>query len=189
MINLFTQFAASISPLTPIEVAAIANVATTCTIPKRAHLIEAGQVANQLAFFTSGYFRFYHFNHLGEEITSDFYFAPNVVSSYTSLITQQKSKVYVQAMQNMDLLIIMRADLEKLYDQYPRIERLGRKLAEQVAITSENHLFSLLNYTAAERYEQLRLHHPEFIRQIPVQYLASYLGITRETLSRIRKKG
>ena len=86
-------------------------------------------------------------------------------------------------------LIIMRADLEMLYDQYPRIERLGRKLAEQVAITSENHLFSLLNYTAAERYEQLRLHHPEFIRQIPVQYLASYLGITRETLSRIRKKG
>lgn len=188
IIDELRKFTSAISPLTTEEISAIDSVSSVGKIAKREHLVEAGQIANGFIFFTTGYFRFYHYNHQGEEITSDFYFAPNVASSYTSLITQQPSKVYVQAMQDMEILSVKLSDLEMLYNSYPRIERLARKLAEQVAITSERHLFSLLNYTASERYEQLLLHQPEFIRQIPVQHLATYLGITRETLSRIRKR-
>lgn len=155
---------------------------------RKEHLVSAGEVSPCIAFFVEGYFRFYHYLPNGTEITSDFYFAPNVATSYTSFIKREPSEVYVQAMDEMDVLTLDHSTITEFYTKYPSIERLGRLLAENVAITSEKHLFSLLNYNAEERYHHLMETHPEFIQQIPVQYIASYLGITPETLSRIRQR-
>ncbi|HUW07647.1 MAG TPA: Crp/Fnr family transcriptional regulator [Williamwhitmania sp.] len=152
------------------------------------HLVMAGEVAQSIVFCANGYFRFYHYLPNGTEVTSDFYFAPNVATSYTSFITRKPSAVYVQAMEDMEVLTIGHEQLMELYHRYPSVERIGRLMAEQVAITSEKHLFSLLNYNAEERYAALMQEHPEFIQQIPLHYIASYLGVTPETLSRIRQR-
>lgn len=156
-------------------------------LKKKDIVFNEGEISEKLIFFFDGYFRFYYYNDEGIEITSDFYFAPNIVTSYTSLITGQPSRVYLQAMENMKVLILKKSDLLGLYQKYHNFDKLGRLLAEQVAITSEQHLLNILNQTAEKRYKTLLENQPQFIQKIPLQYIASYLGITKESLSRIRK--
>lgn len=79
-------------------------------------------------------------------------------------------------------------DLQHLYHSSHQIKRLGRLLTEQVFITFEKQLLSFLNNSPQARYLWLVKEYPEFIRNIPLQYLASYLGIAPESLSRIRKR-
>lgn len=169
------------------ETKALDNIITSKRIHKKEHFVEINKVCSKALFIDKGYFRFFHIDSNGNEITSDFYFAPNFITSYTSFITGEPSFVYVQAMIDMEVLEFQKNDLYELYLRYPNIERLGRLIAESVAITSEKHLFLLLNQTAEVRYKKLLERNPEYVNTIPLQYIASYLGITKETLSRMRK--
>jgi CRP/FNR family transcriptional regulator, anaerobic regulatory protein len=166
---------------------ALENILTYKILRKKELFAEIDKVCSKVLFFNKGYFRFYHFDSKGNEITSDFYFAPSFITSYTSLITRKPSFVNVQAMVDMEVLEVQRCDLYELYLQYPAIAQLGRLIAESVAINSEKHLFLLLNQTAEMRYRILLERNPEYVKTIPLQYIASYLGITKETLSRMRK--
>jgi CRP-like cAMP-binding protein len=174
--------------LTDEEFNAILSIAKENSIKKKEHLVRANELCRKVVFFTEGYFRFYHSKNDGTEITSDFYFSPNFVTSYTSYLTDMPSVVSVQAMENMNVLTFEKSDLYSLFSEYHNIEKLGRLIAENVAINSEMHLFMLLNQPAEERYRNLLSEYPHFIKEIPLQYIASYLGITQETLSRIRAK-
>jgi len=187
MTDQFRQFISQSVQLQEDEYLSLEGLLHEDVIHKKEHLIKASEICNEIVFFSEGYFRFYHYATDGTEITSDFYFAPGFVTSYTSLITGNPSKVYVQAMEDMKILILRKSDLQNLYSKYHSIDRLGRLLAEQVAINSEKHLFSLLNQTADERYKNLLDSYPQYIQKIPLQYIASYLGIKQETLSRVRK--
>ncbi len=169
------------------EIQAMESIIISRRIGKKEHFAEIDKVCTRILFIDSGYFRFYHLDTNGDEITSDFYFGPNFITSYTSFITGEPSFVNVQAMVDMDVLEIHKSDLDHLYQRYPNIERLGRRIAESVAITCERHLFLLLNQTAEVRYKNLLEQSPEHVKTIPLQYIASYLGITKETLSRVRK--
>jgi len=183
----FRQFISKSSQLQEEEYLAFEGLMYEDVILKKEHLIKASEICNKIAFFSEGYFRFYHYGTDGTEVTSDFYFAPGFITSYTSLITGNPSKVYVQAMEDMKILVLRKSDLQNLYSKYHSIDRFGRLIAEQVAIDSEKHLFSLLNQTADERYKNLLDSYPQYIQKIPLQYIASYLGIKQETLSRVRK--
>jgi len=169
------------------EMGAFEEILIQKRINKKEHVAENGKVCHKALFFNEGYFRFYHFDAKGNEITSDFYFGPSFITSYTSFITGSPSFVNVQAMTDMDVLEFSKNDLYLLYDKYPKIERFGRIIAETIAINSEEHLFLLLNQTAEMRYKRLLEKNPQYVNTIPLQYIASYLGITQETLSRMRK--
>lgn len=151
-------------------------------------LLEAGKTANKIFFLSEGFVRFFHTKKDGTEVTSDFYFAPGFITSFTSLIEQKPSIVNIQVMVKMDVLFIKYKDLMALYDKEHKVERLGRLLAEQVFITSEKHLLSFLNDSPQDRYLWLMKEYPEYVKNIPLHYLASYLGITAESLSRIRNR-
>lgn len=187
MINAFKQYVNHFVQMDEDDLQAIANIMEPARLQKKEHFITTGEVCDKILFFKEGYFRFYHTDYNGNEITSDFYFAPGFITSYTSLITGNPSFINVQAMEDMEVLEMRRNDLHKLYEQHPTFERLGRIMAESVVISSEKHLFLLLNQTAETRYKNLLANHPQFIKHIPLQYIASYLGITQETLSRMRK--
>jgi len=169
------------------EIRMLENIMTLRKIRKKEHFVEINNVCTKALFISKGYFRFYHLDADGNEITSDFYFSPCFITSYTSFITEHPSFVYVQAMVDMEVLEFKKSDLYELYPQYPGIERLGRLIAESVAINSEEHLFLILNQTAEMRYKKLLERNPGYVNTIPLQYIASYLGITKETLSRMRK--
>jgi len=187
MIEAFKKYISQFVQMDEDDLQAIANIMEPGKFKKKEHFITTNEICNKILFFTEGYFRFYHLDFNGNEITSDFYFAPGFITSYTSLITGNPSFVNVQAMEEMEVLELRKNDLYKLYAQHQSFERLGRIMAESVVISSEKHLFLLLNQTAETRYKNLIANHPQFIKHIPLQYIASYLGITQETLSRIRK--
>lgn len=151
-------------------------------------LLEAGKTADKIFFLPEGFVRFFHTKEDGTEVTSDFYFAPGFITSFTSFIQQKTSIVNIQAMVKMELLFIKYKDLMDLYDKEHVVERLGRLIAEQVFITSEKHLLSFLNDPPQNRYSWLMREYPEYVKNIPFHYLASYLGITPESLSRIRNR-
>lgn len=188
MIEQFRQFIDQFIHLQESEFNAIVEVTSEMHFKKRDHLIRTTKTADMIGFFYNGYFRFYHYLENGTEVTCDFTFAPSFITSYTSLITGEPSNVYVQAMEDIKIIVIKKSDLQKLYSKYHNIDKLGRLMAEQVVITLERHLFCLLNHTAEERYKYLLDNYPQFIQKIPLQHIASYLGITKETISRIRRK-
>lgn len=177
----------SFIPLSDEEINIFEHILTYRRIKKKELVAENGKVCKKVLFVSKGYFRFYHIDKKGNEITSDFYFAPSFITSYTSFILETPSVVNVQAMSDMEAFEFAKKDLYDLYDRYPKIERLGRLIAESVAISSEEHLFLLLNQTAEMRYRRLLELNPQYVNTIPLQYIASYLGITQETLSRMRK--
>ncbi len=156
-------------------------------LKKKENLISEGEICSKIGFFTRGYFRFFHIDINGNEITTDFHFSPGFITSYTSFLTESPSRTNVQALEPMEVMEISKASLYSLYNKYPMIERLGRLMAEYVFITSERHLLMILNQTAETRYRLLLDKYPHFVNRIPLQYIASYLGITQETLSRMRK--
>lgn len=187
MIEDFIKYIDQFIQLTEDEIQSLSQICHEKKLKKRAHFIRSAEICSKVLFFNQGYFRFYHLDPNGNEITSDFYFAPGFITSYTSLITGTPSMVNVQAMENMEILEFHKKDIYELYDLYPNLERLGRLIAESVAINSEKHLFLLLNQTAEVRYKNLLERNPKYVNTIPLQYIASYLGITRETLSRMRR--
>lgn len=173
--------------LTDADIQMINKIFVYTKINKNELIVENGKVCNRLLFVNNGYVRFFHFDDNGTEITNDFYFAPTFVTIYTSFLTGLPTNVNVQAMCKMEALELSKNDLNELYEKYPKFERVGRLIAESVAIRSHEHLFMLLNQPAGVRYRKLLENYPQYINTIPLQYIASYLGITQETLSRIRK--
>lgn len=157
-------------------------------LKKREILLNNGQVEQYVWFVRNGYVRFYYFDANGNEVTSDFVFAPGFVTAFRSFMNREPSRVVVQAMENMEVIGWNRGCLYRLYDQYPAIERIGRIMAEQVFLSLDKHLTAFLNQSPQKRYLWLLKEYPEFIKNIPLVYLASWLGITPETLSRIRRR-
>ncbi|MEO1254749.1 MAG: Crp/Fnr family transcriptional regulator [Bacteroidota bacterium] len=156
-------------------------------IEKEAHLLEEGQVCHKLYFIESGCVRsYYHLD--GKEITHWFGFENDFVTSFLSFIDRSPSREFIQVVENLAAWTITRVDLYKLYDEFPEIERLGRILCEQYYHRLEERYVSGQFKTAAQRYEGLLESHKHILQRIPLGQIASYLGISQETLSRIRAK-
>jgi len=149
-------------------------------------LSQAGKTANAIYFITEGTVRVVA-QYQEKETSLDFAFPGMFSTSYASFITQTPAAVSLQAIIRVNALAFYYEDLQALYRSYPATEKLGRLLAEQQYLRKYHRELSLLQYSAAERYQQLLQHHPEVVRGIPVKYIASYLGIEPESLSRIRR--
>ena len=181
------NYISAITPLSDSEFLSFFSKTRSKSLFKKELLVREGEFCNKIYFYQEGYFRFYYVDQAGREITSDFLFAPGFISSYTSFLTEKRSKINVQAMNDIELLEIDKRDLFDLYSGNHNIERVGRLMAEQVLLAHEEHLFLVLNQPAEMRYKILLERYPKYVREIPLQYIASFLGITQETLSRIRR--
>lgn len=124
----------------------------------------------------------------GEEKSFDFSFQHEFNCSYSSFIQQSPSIFYIHALEDTILASIHYNFLQQLYLQYPESNKFGRTAVEQYYIWREKREISLLTDSAGERYEKLLQKYPIYLEQVPLKYLASYLNIKPESLSRIRKK-
>lgn len=149
--------------------------------------IQEGQVAKEAGFVVSGLFRSFYHSSLSEEVTYCFTFSNSFVSAYSSFLSQEKTTENIQALTDVELLTIARDEALKLEQLSTNWLKLFKFIAEQEYIKMEKRIFLLQKETAEQRYRDLLANHPEYLQLIPLNFLASYLGITQRHLSRIRK--
>ncbi|WP_276373252.1 Crp/Fnr family transcriptional regulator [Chryseolinea sp. H1M3-3] len=154
-------------------------------LKKKQHFLRQGEICRQLGFIVCGYVRLYYLKD-GEEITKDFNFENSFCGSYASFSLGQPSRFNVIAMEKVKLYAIGRDELFRLFDKYSSLQKLGRLSMEHMFIRKEMRESSFLLDSAEQRYKDLLSQYPQIQQRVPLKYLASYLGMTAETLSRIR---
>ncbi|MCP4442631.1 MAG: Crp/Fnr family transcriptional regulator [Aureispira sp.] len=153
---------------------------------KKATVLDADRTAKYIYFIAEGSLRVF-FEEDEHDYSIDFGFEGDFICAFTSFLTQQPSKVSIQAIEKTKVLRIARQDLYKLYDLSPSFERLGRVLIEQHFVQKMSDYVSMMSQPATTRYKNLIKKTPQVVTMLPVKYVASYLGIHSESLSRIRR--
>jgi CRP-like cAMP-binding protein len=187
---IFTQILKSIQSVVKLnetEIASLINILEIKKLKKKEFLLQEGKVCDRISFINSGIVRLYY-NVDGLENTVQFFFPNSWYTDYASFLTGQPSMENIQSLEPTEVLQIRKKDLYEHYDRFHAFERVGRIFAEQ-AFLSVNRLNQMLtNEEPQERYLNLIKQRPELIEKIPQHYIASYLGIKPESLSRIRKR-
>ena len=150
--------------------------------------VKENQRCNEVAFIASGIFRSYYSTSNAEDVTYCFRFPHSLIAAYSSFITDGPSVESIQAISPAELWVIKKSAFEKLAADSLVWTKYLKLIAEQQYLELEKRIFQLQKETALQRYTVLLRDQPEFVQQIPLQYLASYLGITQRHLSRIRSE-
>jgi CRP-like cAMP-binding protein len=168
------------------EVNSVYNLIEVIYLKKNEVFINEGEIAKQIAFTNKGYLRVYY-NHEGEEITRDITPLHSFATALPSFVSQTPSFEIISAITDCELFIIRKDDLEILYSKYPKWERLGRRIIEEMFVESQRRIYSFITETAETRYKRLLKQYPDMIRDVPLKYIADFLGIKLQSLSRLRK--
>lgn len=155
--------------------------------PRKTLLLRTGQTEKHLSFVEQGIVRFF-IPREDNEITFSFAFDHAFVSAYDSFLLQEPSVYQLETLTETVLWSLTYHDLQDVYNKTEIGDRIGRLAAEELFVRKSKRELSLLNQTAEERYLSLFTEQPRLIQQIPLKYIASYIGITPQALSRIRKR-
>ena len=181
-------FLKSFNILTTSEIDDFIQLLTHKLFKKAEYFIREGETCKQVAFILSGSLRSYYISDKEEEITYCITFPNNLMTAYSSYLLALPTQENIQAITPTELLIVQKDKLESLIQQNSNWIYFLKTIAEQQYIELEKRIFLLQKSDAAKRYAELMKNQPEYIQKIPLQYLASYLGITQRHLSRIRKE-
>ena len=155
--------------------------------PKKTLLLRAGKTENYLSFIEKGIIRFY-IPYEESELTFSFAFENGFVSAYDSFLTRTPSVYNVETLTHTVLWQLSFDDLQTIYNKTDIGNTIGRKASEELFIKKSRRELSLLTQTAEQRYLNLFTEQPHLLQLIPLRYIASYIGITPQALSRIRKR-
>ncbi len=158
------------------------------TIKKKKELLVSGQICNYLFFITKGCMRSFYIDSKGVEHIYQIRMDNNWISDLESFFSHNPSKYNIEALEDSHLLRISHERLEQLLLEIPRLERYFRILFQKAYINALNRLNATMWESAMDRYNDMLKEHPEIFQRVPLVYIASYLGITPESLSRIRKQ-
>lgn len=156
-------------------------------IKRNDFLLKEGKVCDFIAFVNLGVIRHYHLKD-GKEITCDITLKNSFITDFKSFTQSTPSNYNFQILKNVELLIIKKKELLELYNNYKNIQSLGRIMAEQVAVRTIDIAMSLSSDKPQERVEKLIIERPDLFQEVPQRYLANLLGISPESLSRIKAR-
>jgi len=155
---------------------------------KNDFFVQEGDRCREIAFIVSGIFRSYYISDTGKDMTYCFRFPDQLMAGYSSFISDCPSRENMQAITDADLMVLKKDVVDSLVKDDLNWTKFLKIIAEQEYLELEKRFFQLQRDSAAQRYEALLGHQPDYVQKIPLQYLASYLGITQRHLSRIRKE-
>lgn len=184
----FKTFLKQIAPITNEEFENALPNFKAISLVKNSYFVERNKVCRQIAFIQKGTLRTSYINENAEEITSCFCTENSFTTSYKSFILQEPSILSIQALENTELLLIDYEDLQKLFRESIAWQTIGRVIAERQYLVMEQYASVLCNENAKEKYLRLLKEQPSVLQKATINDIASYLGITRRTLSRIRKE-
>ena len=155
---------------------------------KKQYFLQEGEVCKYTGFITRGAMRQYSVDENGTEHILHLYTENYWATDRESSIMLTPSRYNIDAWEDTELLMISRVDMLELMEKIPALVKMFQKLDERNSIASHRRLNSSISNNAKDRYREFSENHPQFIQRFPLHIIASYLGITKSTLSRIRAK-
>lgn len=180
------EFVNRLVPLTEEEWEAAYPYVEILKLKKNDFFVKEGEIARYISFTNNGYLRVYY-NHDGNEITRDISPLHSFVTALPSYVSRTPSFEIIQAITDCELLIIRRDHLEELYENYNHWQKVGRRIMEEMFVDTQRRIYAFITQTAEVRYKLMMHQFPDIFLHVPLQYIASYLGITSQSLSRLRK--
>jgi CRP-like cAMP-binding protein len=155
---------------------------------KKQYLLQEGDVCKYTAFVEKGVLRSYQVDKKDQEHIIQFAFEGWWIADSYSFLTDEPSAYNIDALEDAELLLLTKTAQEELLLKVPKMERYFRILLQKSLIAMQRRVLGSLSYTAEEKYIKLMEAYPDIAQRVPQHLIASYLGITPETLSRIRKQ-
>lgn len=156
-------------------------------LDKNDFFLKAGKVCNKLAFISKGSMRLFY-DSPEKEVCNDFFFENSLIGSLASFISRLPSMVNIVAMEKCTVLTVHYDDVMELVNKHDSFHKMANIIIQEQLIRAEKREAALLRNSPEERFKNLMEEHPKIFKRIPLHYVAGYLGITPETLSRYRTK-
>jgi CRP-like cAMP-binding protein len=175
-------------PLNEDEQSIVEQVFKERKIKKRQFILQEGDVCKLNTFVVEGCFKMYMVDENGKEHNLQFAIENWWIGDIGSFHTEQPSRLYIEALENSIILQIKKEDQLKLFVEYPKFNRIFRVFTENALVSTQRRVLQNISSTAEERYLDFMERHPHLFNRISNVQIASYLGVTPEFLSTIRKK-
>lgn len=179
---------ASIVSLTDGEFQTFCNAFEARKIKKNDFYLKEGHVCDFLGLLISGVLIYSKTLDNGNDVTTHFAFDGDWINNNLSRLSNSPSHISIKAIEDAEILVIKQRDIEALYLEIPKLERLGRVLTERAFVKFVEQTIDFQTLSAKERYEHLLLQFPEIFQKVQLYHIANYLGMAPKSLSRIRKE-
>lgn len=174
--------------LTPTEEALFLSKLEIRHYKAKSLVLRAGEVCTHSYFVNSGLLRSFTINdHIVEHVMS-FACAGWWIGDMYSLLSQQPGTLFIEVLEDAEVVLLSKADQEALYTAIPKLERFFRILTENSLVANQERLMDNLSLTAEERFEKFCKRYPSLIQQVPQKQIASYIGVTPEFFSKMKSK-
>ena len=157
-------------------------------VEKKDFLLEEGQICKSNYFVEKGCLRMFYINNKAEEQTFQFALENWWMTDFFSFIDQTPSEYYIQAIEKSEILFIDKHTQDELLCELPQLERYFRNVSQRVSAANQLRLKNIYELSKEEMFHNFNSSFPEFVQRVPQYMLASYLGISAEYVSRLRKK-
>lgn len=180
-------FLKEISPISSESEQSLQSISSVVTVKKQKDLQPIGHTCRTIYFIKKGIARIYYYKD-GNDVTEYFAFENDMIIRAESLFTGKPSQKGIQALEDTQFISIPSHKLFRFFEHHRDLERLFRRIVENAYVNTINRMESIQFHSAEERYKNLITEGREMLQRIPLKYIASYLGITQVSLSRIRAR-
>lgn len=170
------------------NIALLQTVFKPRSLTKGEFFIEAGERSTEIGLVIKGVFRSYYIDQEGNDITKYFHPEGSLLCSYVAYLTRKESLYSIEALENSEIMVAKLSDFERISDGNYQLLLLYKKMIDEILVIKEEHALSFKLLNSIERYQQFLRAYPGLEKRIKQCHLASYLGITPVSLSRIRSK-
>jgi CRP-like cAMP-binding protein len=181
-------FIQAAQPMVPERCAEIVQRFAPVQLPKGGFFLNEGKIADEYLFLTEGWMRAYTHDTDGDEVTTAFYSLGQVVFDVDSFFNRTPSKENIVALSDCSGFALTFAELNDLFHAFPEFREFGRRVLVRGFAALKQRMLAMINTTAETRYAALLRREPMIFQHVPLKHIATYLGVTDTSLSRIRKE-
>ncbi|OAA94498.1 Crp/Fnr family transcriptional regulator [Clostridium coskatii] len=166
----------------------LSNISKPRVLKKEMFFLQEGEKSTEIGFIIKGVFRSYYIDKSGNDVTKYFYLEGDILFSYAAYLSQKESMYCIQALEDSEILVVKISDFEKIVEGNYQLLLFYKKMIDKVLVIKEEYAVSFKLLNSVKRYKQFLDTYPGLEDRIKKCHLASYLGITPVSLSRIRRK-
>lgn len=186
--EILEKYITSLLPMPAYKAKLFANQFEFLESQKNELLLEENKISKETHFLESGFIRSFTFDNNGNEVTTNIFSAPCFVNDFLSFFKQQPTKENIQTLTNCRLWKMSFQAVQSNFHSYPEFREFGRMMLVTNYSILQDRMLGMIKHTAENRYSKLMKLHPHIFQNVPLKIIASYLGITDTSLSRIRKE-